>query len=309
MPKIYPKSVNGKRFYYLFERISLGGVAKKMQVYIGKSVPKNLKPYYQKMIKKETEFVFEYLEQLFEKDEILGISEFKKWEELRIRWKYKMFGMTEFEKEKFWRKFAVEFIFESNSIEGSRLSEREVSSIVNRGYIKKSLNRKEIQEVVNSMQAFHHLKSGDFKINQRSIIALHAMIVRNLGVKEGYKKVEIIVNNRFTVMPGEVRGSMASLLKWFKKQKKSKRHPLLIFADFHQKFERIHPFEDGNGRTGRLLFNWMLLQSSYPPILFRKKNRDAYFKALDNADEGRKQKWYRMVSKVYKKSVEGCLEL
>ena len=78
---------------------------------------------------------------------------------------------------------------------------------------------------------------------------------------------------------------------------------MTIAANFHQRFERVHPFEDGNGRTGRLLFNYILLQYGYLPVLFLYQNRQAYFNALNQADEGRNNKWYWYVIKVYKDSM------
>jgi Fic family protein len=305
---IEKKNINGKRFFYLSEQIQIKRKYKKIQVYLGKNIPNDLTPYFEKLMDKEIELVPKISSGLFEKDKSLKIPDIKKIEELRIKWKYKNFCMTEIQKKRFWRRFAIQFIFESNAIEGSRLSEKEVSSIVNKHSVKKAINRKEIQEVINSLRAFESLQNDKFKLNQRSIIVLHSLLMKNLGVKLGYKKVDIVVNNKPTTSPGEVRSNMSNLLKNFSNAKRDKKYPLLCFADFHQRFERIHPFEDGNGRTGRLLFNWMLLNASYPPILFKKKNREAYFNALNQADEGRKNKWHWHVIEVYKNSVKEILQ-
>ena len=124
----------------------------------------------------------------------------------------------------------------------------------------------------------------------------------------GYKKEEIIVNNKPTVAPNKVRSGMADLLEWWNKQSKKNIHPLITAAEFHQRFEQIHPFADGNGRTGRLLFNWMLLKSGYGVILFKNKNRKAYFSALDQADNGRTGKLYRHCFKVYKETIRSFIK-
>ncbi|MFA6171359.1 MAG: Fic family protein [Patescibacteria group bacterium] len=101
---------------------------------------------------------------------------------------------------------------------------------------------------------------------------------------------------------------MSELLSWWKKNKKSRQHPLALAADFHQRFELIHPFSDGNGRAGRLIFNYILLRYGYPPILFLYQNRQSYFSALSQADEGKKNKWHWQVIKVYKDSVRWLLK-
>ncbi|MFH1649463.1 MAG: Fic family protein [Candidatus Woesearchaeota archaeon] len=61
-------------------------------------------------------------------------------------------------------------------------------------------------------------------------------------------------------------------------------HPLILASSFHHKFEKIHPFFDGNGRTGRILMNYILLQKEYPPIIHQKKHRTEYLDALQDAD-------------------------
>ena len=219
-----------------------------------------------------------------------------------------MLNLSDFKKEQLWARYAVQFIFESNAIEGSKLSQNEVNSIIQSKYIKKTIEHREIKEVKNSIEAFNIIRSGKFKLNQHKIINLHKLLVDGLGINTGYKKVDIIVNNKNTTPVGHVRSEMSKLLTWLKDSKKSKRHPLVIASDFHQRFEYIHPFEDGNGRIGRLLFNFILLQYGCPPILFLYQNRRSYFNALNQADEGKKNKWYWYVIKVYKNSINRFLQ-
>lgn len=308
MPSIERKNINGRPFLYISEQVRTRKGYKKIQVYLGKSIPKKLKPFYVRLKNKEIELTSKENDYFFSKEKLLDMAEITKIERLRIGWKYKDLVMTKAQRERFWRRFAIQFIFESNAIEGSRLSESEVSSIVRKRSIKKTIEKKEILEVINSIEAFEYLKNDNFKLNQRTIIMLHSIIMRNLDVRRGYKQSAIVVNNKNTTAPGKVRSDMARLIVWLNAEKKKKRHPLLIFADFHQRFEKIHPFEDGNGRCGRLLFNWMLFKASYPPILFRKKNRDAYFNALNKADDGRCLKWHWHVANVYKKSIKEYLK-
>ena len=63
-------------------------------------------------------------------------------------------------------------------------------------------------------------------------------------------------------------------------------HPILRIAEQHSSFERIHPFTDGNGRVGRLLANWGLVQADYPPMVIRYQQRERYLRALERADQG-----------------------
>jgi len=304
MIKIEKKIIKNKPFFYLTEQTNIGGSFKKIQVYIGKNIPNDLGSFYNLLREKEIRLINDNIKKNYSLNKIISIKEFNDVESSRLWFKYYLFGSSEYKQELFWRDFAIKFIFESNAIEGSRLSQKEVAAIVKKKYLKKNTNRKEIIEVENSIKTFALVRSTEFKLNQRSIIALHKELVHGLGIGDGYKKENIIVNNKQTVAPSKVRSSMAELLKWLSKQKKKNIHPLIVAAEFHQKFENIHPFADGNGRTGRLLFNWMLIKSGYGVILFKNKNRKAYFAALDQADNGRPQKLYRHCFKVYKKTVQ-----
>lgn len=66
----------------------------------------------------------------------------------------------------------------------------------------------------------------------------------------------------------------------------AKGHPIGRIAERHAWFERIHPFTDGNGRVGRLLANWELVQAGYPPIVIRFQQRGRYLRGLERADNG-----------------------
>ncbi|MFH1838388.1 MAG: Fic family protein [Candidatus Kuenenbacteria bacterium] len=304
MVKIEKKFIKNKPFFYLIEQINISGLFKKIQVYIGKNIPKNLGPYYNKLREKEIILVNDNIEKIYTLDLRLPIEEYKKIEILRAKFKYAFLNLSENKKEKFWRKFAIMFIFESNAIEGSKLSQKEVEAIVKKKYLKKSINQKEILEVDNSIKAFELIRSKNFIINQISIINLHKIITKGLDIAKGYKKVNIIVNNKETVPSTEVRESMRNLLLWLNIQKKKKLHPFISAVDFHARFEYIHPFSDGNGRVGRLLFIWMFLKFGYGVMLFKNKNRQSYFSALDQADNDRSQKLYRHCVRVYKKTIE-----
>lgn len=64
------------------------------------------------------------------------------------------------------------------------------------------------------------------------------------------------------------------------------QHRLGFVAETHYRFERIHPFRDGNGRTGRLAMNLLLVRQGYPPAIILKRDRDRYLRALQRADGG-----------------------
>jgi Fic family protein len=80
-------------------------------------------------------------------------------------------------------------------------------------------------------------------------------------------------------------------------------HPIVHAADHHAAFERIHPFVDGNGRVGRLLLNFMLIQAGYPPAVILATQRRRYLQALKTADSGN----YNPLAEVVARAVSGAL--
>ena len=77
---------------------------------------------------------------------------------------------------------------------------------------------------------------------------------------------------------------MDELFGWMAREKDSV-HPLILSSVFHYEFVFIHPFADGNGRTGRLVMNYLLVLHSHPPIVIHQEDRKAYFEALEAWDE------------------------
>ena len=304
MIRIEKKILKNNPFFYLTEQINLGKGFKKIQVYIGKNIPNDPGRYYDRLRQKEQEIIFKILPEIFTLDKKITAGEFKRVEEARLKWKYWLAPGSEAAKERLWRSLAIQFIYESNAIEGSRLSPSEVENIVRRGYIRKNAARNEVREVENSIWAFNFIRSDKFKLNQRAIIALQAGLIKGLGIDPGFKKKEIVVNNKRTTRPGQIRKELSVLLDWWRHNRRKKLHPMLIAARFHERFEIIHPFSDGNGRVGRLILNWMLIQSGYGPIIIRNRNRRAYFTALDQADNGRFTKLYRFCFESYRQTID-----
>ena len=80
-------------------------------------------------------------------------------------------------------------------------------------------------------------------------------------------------------------------------------HPIELAGRMHYRFEKIHPFGDGNGRIGRLLMNSILWKSGYPMLIIEYKKRKAYYKALEKDEGGFLQYFIRTYVKVHKKHI------
>jgi Fic family protein len=81
-----------------------------------------------------------------------------------------------------------------------------------------------------------------------------------------------------------IEQEIKNLISW--NRKNQHLHPIERACVFHAIFERVHPFFDGNGRVGRLLLNFILMQVGYPPLIIQNKNRRRYYASLRKADAG-----------------------
>ncbi len=110
-----------------------------------------------------------------------------------------------------------------------------------------------------------------------------------------------MVNNQATTPPEKVDEALANLILSYKRNKNT-TFPLQNAFDFHLAFEQIHPFENGNGRTGRLIMNKILIAAGLPPCIVFSKNRQAYFSAISEA-KTHKKKYYQFMLEQYEKTL------
>ena len=110
----------------------------------------------------------------------------------------------------------------------------------------------------------------------------------NIDVRKGYRTHDIrVFKSRFEATPFPyVATDVNLLLRWYNEHEKN-LHPLALASIVHHKFERVHPFSDGNGRTGRALMNWVLMRAGYPKLYVPVKNRQQYYEGIDLHNEKR----------------------
>ncbi len=208
--------------------------------------------------------------------------------------------------------FAMEFIFNSNNIEGSKIPPEIVRQIVETGNSKYK-DKNEVREVKNSIIAFNYLKNS-FKFNTSSIKKLYHLLTNGLYMENkipyprGFKKIKNIIGNSTTTSPEEVAGELSKLLLWYKNNK-DKIHPLILAFEFHRRYEFIHPFLDCNGRTGRLIMNKILINGGYFPIIIYKENKISYFNFLEKSKEGNTKAYYQFMLEQSKKTYEYLLKI
>lgn len=215
--------------------------------------------------------------------------------------KEKLDGMrpfTEGEVEKLSEEFMVEFTYHSNAIEGNTLTLRETDMVL-RGLTIDKKPLKDHLEAIGHKEAFLFvcdLVKEKKKLTEYLIKEIHSLVLSDKPQDRGvYRKVPVRIMgaNNTPVQPYMIAPEMERLLVDYEA---SNSNIIKKLALFHLNFEGIHPFIDGNGRTGRLLINLELMKEGFPPINIKYGDRQKYYDAFEayysQKDSGQMQKLF-----------------
>ncbi|EIK83744.1 hypothetical protein CGSMWGv00703Bmash_03443 [Gardnerella pickettii 00703Bmash] len=191
--------------------------------------------------------------------------------------------LTEGELERLNEEFLIEYTYNSNAIEGNTLTLRETDMVL-RGLTVDQKSLKEHLEVIGHKEAFDYVKqlvSENKQINEKVIKDIHYLVLANKREDRGvYRRVPVRIMGA-THEPPQPYLIASKMEESLKKYKNSNEDIVTKLARFHIEFESIHPFIDGNGRTGRLLVNLELMKAGYPPIDIKFTDRLKYYEAFD----------------------------
>ena len=196
--------------------------------------------------------------------------------------------LTAGERERLNEEFAVEYTYNSNAIEGNTLTLRE-TDLVLRGLTIDQKPLKDHLEAVGHKEAFDfvcELVREHAHLTEYAIKQIYALVLVDKREDRGiYRRVPVRIMGAAhePVQPYLIESRMKELLIDYTGRDE---HIVRRLARFHIEFERIHPFIDGNGRTGRLLVNLELMKAGYPPIDIKFTDRVAYYKAFDTYEDG-----------------------
>lgn len=181
----------------------------------------------------------------------------------------------------------LQWTYHSNGIEGNTLTLRE-TKVVLEGITIAGRSLTEHLEAINHRDAIEFVErliAEKSSLDQWQIKSIHSLVLRGIDAVEAgrYRRENVLISGASTTPPEFFRldEEMSSLLNWY--EQSEGLHPIERSAIFHARFVKIHPFIDGNGRTGRLLLNFDLMRNGYPPTILRKEDRLLYYDALDLA--------------------------
>jgi Fic family protein len=119
-----------------------------------------------------------------------------------------------------------------------------------------------------------------------------------------FRQNQVYVGAHIPPPPEVIPESIQQLIQWLNSEEALQLHPIHYAAIAHYKLVYIHPFSDGNGRTSRLLMNWVLMQAGYPPVIIRKQDRQLYYNHLDTANKGDIRPFIRFIADCTEKTVD-----
>lgn len=303
MVYIYKKRIGNKDYYYLRMSKKIDGkLVTKDIAYLGNEAEKlrgqldKLPGKYSKEIRKSYSKLNKFIESDYfidkvrkcklKKDNFLFKDGLEKIESCKLHWEKEFLKRDKLTQKEYMNNFIIEFAFNTTAIEGNTINLKQAHRLLAEQQTPKGKTLREIYDLQNTEKVFFDILESSEEISHDFIIAIHKNLLKNIDIRTGYRTGDVkVFRSKFEASPHQyIKADMGILLKWHKKNRKT-MHPLVLGTVFHQKFEKIHPFFDGNGRTGRILLNYILLKSGYPPLIYRRKNRAEYLNSLSKADK------------------------
>jgi Fic family protein len=308
------REYKGLKKYYLAHSYRKNGKVRKIRIYLGSDLSGDTLDEKRKAaetrVKQRLELVGLIRDPYLT---ALAPAEMKELAKLEKRGAIKISHLSEED----WLKFTEAFTYDTNAIEGSTVEAKEVADVLERKKWPEDRSKAEIAETYGVSDAIKYIRKTKEHLSLEILLDLHRIVFKNSKTFAGKfrkKGIEVVIadasgNIVHRGAPAtEVRSLLRELVEWYAKNRE-RYSPLVLAAVVHNQFENIHPFQDGNGRIGRLLLNNILLKHGLPPVNIELKNRSQYYAALqayENEHDLRPTlelilKEYRALKKVFQK--------
>ncbi len=227
------------------------------------------------------------------------------------------------------QKFRLDWNYHSNNLEGNSLTYGETKALILFGITAQGKPLKDHFEITGHDKAIKwviDIVKEERPITESFIRELHKLILKdsyevNAITPEGKPTTKKVKVGEYKSTPNHVKTKtgeifrfatpeetpalMHDLIEWYREKSKTKEvNPILLAAEFHYKYIRIHPFDDGNGRTARILMNFILMRFGYPPVIIETTDKQNYFAVLRQADAGVLTSFVEYVSDNLNRSLE-----
>jgi Fic family protein len=268
-------------YFYLRHTFRKDGQIVTRERYLGKEIPKNIEGIKQELRRESRKVLFDKLEKIRDN--------------FQFEWKRLPASAKDREKEE----ISITFTYNSNAIEGSTITLEETREIlVEQTAPNKPL--KDIRETEAHAKVFLKMLDKREKISKELLLRWHKEIFGETKPDIAGRYRDFLVRVGPYIAPDwqDVGDLMKDLIKFVNE---AKLNPVELAGRAHYKFEKIHPFGDGNGRIGRLLMNHILWHSGYPMLIIEYAKRKSYYKAFPKGEEHFLNYFIRRYLTVHKK--------
>ena len=185
--------------------------------------------------------------------------------------------------------FVIRFTYNSNAIEGNPLTLRETALVLADKIAPQGTGTDSVIEAINGKDAWDFAQANRGQLSEAFVKKLQYHVTKNTAcrIQGEYRDSQVgITGSEWRPpspihVPKQMKGMCAEYSK-----KRKKLHPIELAAWLHNRFVQIHPFTDGNGRTARLILNWILIKNRFPPVIIYVKNKQEYYSAIGAGDAG-----------------------
>ncbi|MGA0200889.1 MAG: Fic family protein, partial [Prochlorotrichaceae cyanobacterium] len=190
------------------------------------------------------------------------------------------------------QRYDVSFTYNSNAIEGNTLTQSETELVLSKGITIGGKTLTEHLEVIGHKEAIDYIESlaqGDTTITVWEIKQIHNLILRKISPEDAgcYRSLDVMAAGTNYRYPAHylVPQLMTDFVDWLNSPTAQGLHPITYVTLAHYRFVSIYPFRDGNGRTGRLLMNLLLIRAGFPIVVIDNRVRNAYIDALAHGQQ------------------------
>ncbi|MBI5397973.1 Fic family protein [Candidatus Woesearchaeota archaeon] len=277
------KAGKSKKFYAVYS-LREGGKVVKLRRYLGKDLSAT---ELAKRKKQAASFMKEQVKNYKEiRDPLttqLSGTEIKQLLDIEARADVRIIHLDERQ----WFRFSQVFSYNTNAIEGSTLTLRDVRNIIERHKMPDK-SEADIEEAKGVVEAIEYIRRAKNHVSVALIKGVHRIVFKKTKPFAGQfrsKGIEVAIKDKegnivhLGAPSAKIRTLLTELTRWYNEHK-HKYPPILLAAVVHNQFENIHPFQDGNGRVGRLLLNNILLRHRLPPVNISFSKRQAYYESL-----------------------------
>ena len=261
------KNIKNKKYYYLKYSFRKGSKIITKEMYLGVKIPEDIE-------KIKEDFIQDLKTELNKRLESIRNN-------FQLEWK----RIPESARKKELEEISIAFTYNTNAIEGSTITLEETRELLHN---KISPNKpiRDVKETEEHSEVFLKMLQKKERITNELLLEWHKDIFAQTkdDISGRFREHLVRVGSYLAPDWQDVKKMMNELVEFIGNNKNM--NPVELSARLHYKFEKIHPFSDGNGRIGRLLMNYILWWDGYPMLIIEKVKRKQYYKALTKDEEG-----------------------